>query len=442
MDSLPQQLLLQAVLIFLNAFFAATEIAVLSVNQAVVRQDAESGDRKAKKIVKMIDEPAGFLSTIQIGITLAGFLGSAFAADNFSEYLVNWVYNDLGMTGISPATLDVLAVIVITLILSYITLIAGELVPKRIAMQKPYGVARFTCGPVMAVAVVMKPVVMFLSLSTNAVLRLLRMRTDGSEDEVTEEEIRMMVKLGGQKGVLEQAESNWISNVFDFNDITVEEVMTQRADMVSVDTDDDPEKILEIIRENRYSRMPVYNREEDKVYGILHVNDFLLADDRGRAGFMEMLRPVYYVSENMKTSELFEKMQKSNRHMAVVVDEYGAVSGLATMEDLLEEIVGNIYDETDIPEEDEIVKLDDESWKVKGECPIRKFEAAAGIQLSVSDRYRTMGGAVLDSLETIPSDGTQITVENDQLIMEITKVENRHVEEMIIRIKKHENTEE
>ena len=257
MDSLPQQLLLQAILIFLNAFFAATEIAVLSLNQTVVENDAENGSKVAKRLIKMMDQPAGFLSTIQIGITLAGFLGSAFAADNFSEYLVNWLHNDVGLTSIPVKTLDTISVIVITLILSYITLILGELVPKRIAMQKPYQVAKFTSGVVNNMAIIMKPIVFFLSLSTNLVLKLLRMKTENEEDQVTEEDIRMMVNLGSKRGVLEESERTWINNVFEFNDITVAEVMTQRSEIVSIDIDDTKDQVLELIKTCKYSRIPV-----------------------------------------------------------------------------------------------------------------------------------------------------------------------------------------
>ena len=353
MDTIPQQILLQLILIFLNAFFAATEIAVISLNGAKLRKEAEEGNKKSARLLKMVEEPSGFLSTIQIGITLAGFLGSAFAADNFSGYLVNWVYDDLGYRGMSQETLNTISVIVITIILSYVTLILGELVPKRIAMQKPYEIAKFTSGVVSAVATVMKPVIIFLSLSTNAVLKLLRMKTETEEESVTEEELKMMIELGGKKGVLDKDESDWIKNVFEFDDITVEEVMTQRSDMITVDLDDDEEKILETIRESKCSRIPVYDREkdEDDIVGILHAKDYLLAGDEEREkGIEPLMRQAYFVSENMKASELFKKMQLNNMHMAIVVDEYGSINGLVTMEDLLEEIVGSIYDETDIPD--------------------------------------------------------------------------------------------
>ena len=385
----------------------------------------------------MVEEPSGFLSTIQIGITLAGFLGSAFAADNFSGYLVNWVYDDLGYRGMSQETLNTISVIVITIILSYVTLILGELVPKRIAMQKPYEIAKFTSGVVSAVATVMKPVIIFLSLSTNAVLKLLRMKTETEEESVTEEELKMMIELGGKKGVLDKDESDWIKNVFEFDDITVEEVMTQRSDMVTVDLDDDEEKILEVIRESKCSRIPVYDREkdEDDIVGILHAKDYLLAGDEEREkGIEPLMRQAYFVSENMKASELFKKMQLNNMHMAIVVDEYGSINGLVTMEDLLEEIVGSIYDETDIPEvEEDIVQLAENKWKLRGDCSIKKFEAAADYEIETdNNHYVTMGGLVIEIIDEIPEDGKEFDVEIQDLKIHVLSTENRRISEMIV----------
>lgn len=437
MDTIPQQILLQLILIFLNAFFAATEIAVISLNGAKLRKEAEEGNKKSARLLKMVEEPSGFLSTIQIGITLAGFLGSAFAADNFSGYLVNWVYDDLGYRGMSQETLNTISVIVITIILSYVTLILGELVPKRIAMQKPYEIAKFTSGVVSAVATVMKPVIIFLSFSTNAVLKLLRMKTETEEESVTEEELKMMIELGGKKGVLDKDESDWIKNVFEFDDITVEEVMTQRSDMVTVDLDDDEEKILEVIRESKCSRIPVYDREkdEDDIVGILHAKDYLLAGDEEREkGIEPLMRQAYFVSENMKASELFKKMQLNNMHMAIVVDEYGSINGLVTMEDLLEEIVGSIYDETDIPEvEEDIVQLAENKWKLRGDCSIKKFEAVADYEIETdNNHYVTMGGLVIEIIDEIPEDGKEFDVEIQDLKIHVLSTENRRISEMIV----------
>lgn len=429
MDSIPQQILLQVVLVFLNAFFAATEIAVLSLNGAMLRKEADSGNKTSARLLKLVNEPAGFLSTIQVGITLAGFLGSAFAADNFSGYLVDWIYYDLGYTGMSLAFLDVVAVIVITLILSYVTLILGELVPKRVAMQKPYEIAKFTSRVVLAVSFIMKPVVFFLSISTNGVLKLLRMKTETEEDAVTEEEIKMMIELGGKSGAIEEVESDWIRKVFDFNDITVEEVMTQRSEIESISIDDSEEEILNVIKNSGCSRLPVYDK--DDIVGILYSKDYLIADSSRKYDIKPFLRSAYFVSENMKASELFKKMQIENKHMAIIVDEYGSISGLATMEDLLEEIVGNIYDEYDIPEQEEVVKITENKWHVKGDCSIKRFEAVTGYEIASDGHYHTMGGIVIGQLDTIPEDGSVFEIEKEGLKFYVSKVENRRIVEMV-----------
>lgn len=427
----PQQIILQLILIFLNAFFASTEIAVLSLSSAKLRKQSEEGDKTAKRLVKMLDEPSGFLSTIQVGITLAGFLGSAFAADNFSGYIVNWVHDDLGMTSVSLKTLEVISVVVITLVLSYLTLIFGELVPKRIAMQKPYEIARFTSPVVLAIAVIMKPVVVFLSFSTNLVLKLLRMKTETEEDNVTEEEIKMMIELGGKIGAIEAFESDWIKNVFDFNDITVAEVMTQRSEMKTVNIDDTEETILETIKSSGCSRIPVYN-EDDDIVGVLYSKDYLMADENRKYDIKPYVRNGYFVSENMKASELFKRMQLEKRHMAIVIDEYGSINGLITMEDLLEEIFGNIYDEYDLPEEEEVKKLSEGKWLVQGDCTIKKFEHETGIKIDKKGHYHTMSGVVLEDLEAIPNENDRVLVETDNLKIEVTSIENRRILEMVV----------
>ena len=263
------------------------------------------------------------------------------------------------------------------------------------------------------------------------------MKTETEEESVTEEELKMMIELGGKKGVLDKDESDWIKNVFEFDDITVEEVMTQRSDMVTVDLDDDEEKILEVIRESKCSRIPVYDREkdEDDIVGILHAKDYLLAGDEEREkGIEPLMRQAYFVSENMKASELFKKMQLNNMHMAIVVDEYGSINGLVTMEDLLEEIVGSIYDETDIPEvEEDIVQLAENKWKLRGDCSIKKFEAAADYEIETdNNHYVTMGGLVIEIIDEIPEDGKEFDVEIQDLKIHVLSTENRRISEMIV----------
>ena len=277
MDSIPSQLLLQVFLILLNGFFAATEIAVISLNATKLRKMAEEGDKSAPRLLKLVEEPSSFLSTIQIAITMAGFLGSAFAAENFSDYIVDWIYNDLAFQSISLASLNAISIVIITIILSYFTLVLGELVPKRIAMQKPLEVARVTSVVVSAISVIMKPVIWLLSVSTNGVLRLLRLKTEAEDETVSEDEIRMMVDLGEEKGTIDTDEKEWIQNVFEFNDVSVCDAMTRTPDVEAISLEDTREDILKLIKETGLSRYPVYDEDINDVVGILNARDFLLA---------------------------------------------------------------------------------------------------------------------------------------------------------------------
>lgn len=319
MTSIPRQLLLQVILILLNAFFAAAEIAVVSLNGTKLRRLEEEGDKKAGRLLKLVEEPASFLSTIQVGITMAGFLGSAFAADNFSEYLVKWVYEDIGFHGIPEAALDTISVVVITIILAYFTLIFGELVPKRIAMQKSLEVAKFSSGVISGVAVAMKPVIWFLSFSTNTVLRILHMKTEAEEDSVTEEEIRMMVELGGEKGTIDQEEQEWIQNVFRFDDISVRDAMTREADVVAFSLEEEDEVIMRTIRETGLSRYPVYDEDINDIVGIMNARDYLLnraGDEPGQ--IRELLREAYLVPDTVHADDLFRDMQTNKVHLSLI----------------------------------------------------------------------------------------------------------------------------
>lgn len=441
MDSIPQQLLVQIILILANAFFASTEIAVISLNTAKLKKKAENGEKTAKKLLRLVEEPAGFLSTIQIGITLAGFLGSAFAADNFSEYLVRWVYEDLGFQKVPLSVLDTLSVIVITLILSYFTLVFGELVPKRIAMQKPYQVAKISCGVVSAVAFVMRPVVLFLSLSTNGVLRLLHMKTEALEESVTEEEIQMMVELGEEKGVIDEDEREWIENVFAFDDTAVKEIMTRNADVIRISSNASEQEVMDTIISSGLSRFPVYGKDMHDIQGVLYARDYLLADGEKRKRPEKLLRPAYFVPESIRADDLFKDMQRKKIHFAVVIDEFGEVSGIITMEDLMEEIVGNIYDEYDSEEDAELEKLGQYQWRVSGECSVENVMEETGVQLEHTSDYDTIGGFILSRLHTIPKDGTTLELSEGDLLFHVTRIETRRIKEIIIE-KKDSTTEE
>lgn len=438
-----KQLLLQAFLILLNAFFAMTEIAVVSLNTAKLRKLEEDGDKAAPRLIRLVEEPTAFLSTIQVGITLAGFLGSAFAADSFASKLVNWIYNDLAFKSIPINVLNTLSVVVITIILSYFTLVFGELVPKRIAMQRSMEVARLSSRVVAALSVVMRPVIWFLSFSTNTVLRLLRMKVESEEETVTEEEIRMMVDIGEEKGTIDSAEGEWIDNVFEFGETTVGEVMTHVSDLVAVAVDDSPTEILKVIRESGRSRIPVYQESIDDVVGILTTRAFLLerCEDMDRLPD-SVISPAYFVPETMGASQLFREMQKRKTHLAVVIDEYGQTAGVVTMEDLLEEIFGKIYDESDPMEEQAIQQLDETHWRVSGLAELDELAEAMDVKFPDDIDFDTVNGLVLSQLDSIPRDGTVPDVEACGLKIHVERIEQRRVVHAVIEKIVEKETEE
>ncbi len=427
--SLAQQILLQIILIMINAFFAATEIAVISLNTTKLKKLAEDGDKYAPRLLKMAENPSGFLSTIQIGITLAGFLGSAFAADNLAIY-IKPLFTNLGLPdGISGT----ISVIIITLIISFFTLIFGELVPKRIAQQKAFAVAKFSSGVITITAKIMKPVVWLLSATTNLMLHIFRIKEDGDKDAVTEDDIKLMVDAGGESGSIEEDEQEWIQNVFEFNDINVSEIMTREPDVVSFQVDTPENEILDTIKDSGLSRFPVYEEDINDILGILNARDFLINLSSEHKDIRELLRPAYMVPDSIHADKLFSDMQEKKTHIAIVVDEYGQTVGIVTLEDLLEEIVGNIYDEFDPQEETEIQKIGDNEWKVSGSLSLSDFSDETGIELEENEDYDTIGGMVLSTLSQIPEDGTTLDVTINGLDIHVTKIEDRRIEEAIVK---------
>ncbi len=429
MDDPLLPILVLIILVFINAFFAAAEIAVISLSESKLKKQAEDGDKKAKKLLKLTRSPDRFLSAIQIAITLAGFLSSAFAADSFAGPLVRWLYYDKGFTALSPGTLNTIAVILITVVLSYFSLVLGELVPKRLAMKKTEAVARATVGAVTAVAAVFRPVIWLLAKSTNGVLRLLRIDPKAEEEDVSEDEILMMVDLGEERGAIESSEKELIENIFEFNNTTAEDVMVHRTDMVMIWCDDTGEDIVRTIRESGLSRFPVYEEDADDIIGILNTREYLLnAQSAHPKPLRELLRPAYFVPESVRTDVLFRDMQSKKVHLAIVVDEYGGTSGLVTMEDLLEEIVGNIYDEFDPQEEKDIEQLEPNLWRIAGSCELEQVAEALDMEFPEDEESDTLGGLVFAQLSVIPEDGAQFEVDTCGLHIRVTEFKDRHVE--------------
>lgn len=428
-DPIWPQIILQIVLILLNAFFAATEIAVLSLNENVLRRQTEEGDQKAGRLLAIVRTPTRFLSTIQIGITLAGFLGAAFAADNFASRITQWLVIERGFTALPMGVVHTLAVAATTLLISFFTLVFGELVPKRVAMQKTEWVARMSSGVISALAAIMRPVIWLLTLCTNGVLRLMRIDPNAEEEDVSEEEIRMMVDIGEEKGTIESNEKELIENIFEFNNMTAEDVMIHRTDMVMIWSGDTEGEIIKTIQESGLSRFPVYEEDADDIVGILNTRDYLLNARRpAPKPVKEILRSAYFVPESVKTDVLFRDMQSKKVHMAIVVDEYGGTSGLVTMEDLLEEIVGNIYDEFDPQDEQEIIQLEENLWRISGSADLEDVAEVLGVELSGSEEYDTLGGLVFAQLSVIPEDGSQLEVEACGLKIQVEEFADRRVE--------------
>ena len=442
MDSIWLLLLLQIFLIALNAIFASAEIAVLSISEAKLERMANDGNGKAKRLFRLTREPARFLATIQVAITLSGFLGSAFAADNFSEPLVDWVIR-LGVN-IPRATLDTIAVVLITLILSYFTLGFGELVPKRLAMKKSEKVALGISGLVSGIAALFRPIVFFLSVSTNVVLRLLGIDPNEAEDQVSEEEIRMMVDAGSEKGTIDTHEKEFIQNVFEFNDITAGEIAIHRTDVALLWLEDDVDVWAHTIFEARHTLYPVCDGSADNVVGILNAKDYFPLKEKTRENILAAaVHPAFFVPETVKADVLFRNMKKSRNSMAVVLDEYGGMVGIVTLQDLVEELVGDLND--DIPDLDNpepyIEKTGECSWEIHGNIALELLEAATGLELA-TEEYDTFTGMVFDALGAVPGDGEQeISLELENLWVRILKIEAHQIEAATVTLKAKESVE-
>lgn len=441
MVSVPKQLLIQAILIALNAFFAAMEIAVISLNTTKLKRLVEEGDEKAGKLLSMAENPAGFLSTIQVGISLSGFLGAAFAADSLSEPLTLWLLG-IGVK-LPEALLNNIAVIIITLILTFMTIVFGELIPKRIAQQKSYEVAKACCGIIGVISVIFKPIILLISGTTNLILRMMKLKTEAEDEQVSEDDIRMMVDVGGESGSIEEDEKEMIQNIFEFNDIAISEIMTRVSDVNAISIEDSEEDILRIIKESGNSRFPVYKDDINDIIGILNSREFLinLNDENGKS-VRDMLRKPYFVPETIKADQLFSDMQKNKVHISIVIDEYGETRGIVTLEDLLEEIVGNIYDEYDAAEAPAIEPLPDGRWKVQGTLSIEDLNDELGIHITDDRDYDTVGGMIFSCLHTIPEDGKQFTVEVNGLKITVTRVEDKRIIEAIVEKTEKESEDE
>ncbi len=435
------QLLLQLVLILVNAVFACAEIAVISMNDAKLGKLSAAGDKRAIRLVGLTSQPARFLATIQVGITFAGFLGSAFAADNFSDRLVKWLLK-LGV-GIPERTLDTISVILITLILSYFTLVLGELVPKRIAMKNAEKLALAISGLIHFISKVFAPLVWLLTASTNGMLRLFGIDPHAADDEITEEEIRMMVDEGSEKGAIDPEEKLMIQNVFEFDDKTAREIMTHRTEVSLLWLDESDEQWDKTITESRHTIYPVCNETTDDIVGILNAKYYFRIKDKTRENILKhAVKPPYFVPETVKADVLFRNMKKSRQHFAVVLDEFGGMNGIITISDLLEELVGDLEDDVTTPAEPvPIERVDSHTWKVLGSAPLDEVSTQVGVILP-EDEYDTFGGFVFGMLGYVPDDGSTPELEILDLSIKVLKIKDHQIEKAAVYRMQSQDKEE
>ena len=417
------QLLVLIILILLNAYFAMTEIAFISLNDTKVERQAKDGNKKAKQVEKMLKTPSKFLATIQIGITLAGFLSSAFASDTFAAMLAT------GLNQAFPAiSIDVfrgISIVIITIILSFFTLVFGELVPKRIGMKYYEKIAFSTIGIIRVISIIAAPFVKILTNATNFVSKVFGIPEE-DEETGTEEEIKMMIDEGEEKGTIEQEEKEMIHNVFQFNDITVSEVMTPRKDVYAIDIDSRIEEIIRELNEYKYSRIPVYEETIDNIKGVMFVKDLLkYYINNEPISIRNLVREVYFIPESKPINDLLKELQKNKMQMAIVIDEYGGTAGIVTMEDLIEEIVGNIFDEYDDVEE-EYKKIDENTYLINGSVSISDLKKILNTEIPDGD-YETLSGYLLELTGKFPEEEESQVIETENIIYKIEEYEDKRI---------------
>lgn len=415
-------IIMQFVLIALNAVFACAEIAVIEFKGAKLDKLADEGNKRAKRLKKLSDNPAKFLATIQVAITLSGFLASAFAADGFSTYIVDWL-GSKGLKIASDAVIEAVSILLITCVLSYITLIFGELVPKRVAMTNTEKTALGLSGPVSFIAVVFKPVVWLLTVSTNLVLKILHINPNADESDVSEEDIRMMADAGSEKGVIDEEENEMIQNVFEFDDITVGEIATHRTEMTVLWLEDSDEEWLSTVKRSIHSYYPICGDSMDRVTGILDAEKYLRLDDRSRKNVLKeaSFRP-RFVPQVMKADVLFREMKRENINIAVVVDEYGGTYGIVTLNDLIEQIVGDLNESEDEGD----IRRSGNGFLISGLADRESLDEL--FDLETDSDSATLGGWVMEKLEKIPEPGD--TFEESGVLLKVTKANDKRVLEV------------
>ena len=433
-------LLLQVILIALNAIFASAEAAFMSINSARIEKMVEEGNsktrRKAKRLQKLTKDSSKFLSTIQVAITLAGFLGSAFAADTFATPLTNW-FNSFGfIKGNGIAVPEVVFVILITLVLSFFSIVLGELVPKRIAMKNAEKLSLGLCGFIRFMSAIFAPFVWVLTKTTNGLLRLFGINPHEEEEAASEEELRIMLDTSSEAGAIDSMENEMIQNIFEFDDILISEVCTHRRDVKMLYRDDSIDDWKKTLSQSRHGYYPICGESSDDIVGVLNIKKFFRSECKSVAEALRIAtEKPYFVPENMKADVLFSNMKETRNYFAVVVDEYGGTSGVITIHDLLELLVGDMDDKDEVIVE-EIVCLSEEErrWKILGVASLEEVSEAIGVEFNTED-CDTFGGYIFGLVGEIPEDGAQIDLETDDLVVKVNSISDHRIEETFVTVK-------
>lgn len=428
------KLVILLALILVNAFFAMSKLAIISLNDNKIDKMAEDGNKKAKKIVKLTENSSKFLSTIQIGVTLAGFLTSASASTTFASMITDALRGTVVYNALGEGLINGIAVVIVTIIMSYFSLVLGELVPKKIAMQVPEKISFKIVDILLLFSKLFAPLVKILSVSTNAVVRLLGFNPHADEETVTEEEIRMMVDVGGEKGVIEDVQKEMINNIFEFDDLDAGDIMTHRTDMVAVEVGDDLSEVVDTAVSEGYSRIPVYEDDQDNIIGIVYVKDLLayVGKKMPAKSLRDIMRTPMYVPESKICGDLFKEMTEKRTQMAAVVDEYGGTAGIVTLEDIVEAIVGNIQDEYD-DEDEEISKINETTFTIDGMTNLEEVAELTGTELPEGS-YDTVAGFIIKELGLLPEEGKTYEVNYKNLKLTVLSVDERRIDKVRVEI--------
>ena len=419
----------------INAFFSSAEMAIVSINKNKLKVLVEEGNRKAIMLENLMKEPSKFLSTIQVGITLAGFFASASAATGLSQYLSIYL-RKLGI----PYSGQI-SMILITFVLSYITLVFGELIPKRIALKSSEKIALSSVGTIVTVSKIFSPFVKFLTFSTNIVLTALKMKEDNIEEKVSKEELRSLVEVGREHGIINEVEKEMIENIIEFDEKVAREIMIPRTKVFLIDKNISVDELFEKKEVEVYSRIPVYEDEADNIVGILFMKDLMI--EAYRKGFQnvklpEIMQEAYFVPETKNVNELFNEMQSEKKHIAILIDEYGGFSGIVTLEDLIEEVMGNISDEFDA-DDSSIKKLSANKYLINGELSLNDLNDYFHIELE-SKHYDTLSGLLIEHMGYIPEDNEDIEpIIIDGISFKPKRVKDKKIEWVLAKFNKEEN---